>query len=209
MPTGITAPIEEDPEFTWEELVWRCARMFLWDTRDKGITAPIPESYEVQDAERYMADIKRARQEIAKWEAVSDQDAFKKAQEEYAEQRKSWEESEQHRKAILAKYEPFFEKTRAWNPQDESIETGVKRFVLEQLEESTKYEHNPSPKPEGPITTLTEAAAWRQKRLDWAKEDLTRAEERLQKAQVGCDNINAWLKALRATVPQPNSMKKA
>lgn len=53
MPTGYTAPIEKDPEFTFEQYVWRCVQAFILEMREAPLGSPVPTHIE---KDRYAED---------------------------------------------------------------------------------------------------------------------------------------------------------
>ena len=75
MATGFTAPIEDDPDFTFEQYLWRCARGMglLASMREAPLDAEIPERLTVSDA--YATDLREARAAIQKIARMSDEEA--------------------------------------------------------------------------------------------------------------------------------------
>ena len=199
MPTGYAAPIEEDPDFTFEQYVWRCARAFLVECKDSD--GPIPECYELRD--HYTDRIKEAEADLFLLEAMTLPTVLSEAQTAFERHVASQEKCEQERLQKLARYDAMQAKVEAWDPQDKVVEKGLKAMLLEQIATSTDYMRKPSWVPPEPPLTTEQARAWKQERITQTKENLQRSKDGLQKAQENNAKTNAWLVAIRATVPQP------
>jgi hypothetical protein len=68
MPTGYTCIIEDKPDVTFAEYVWRCARAFgaLLSMREDSLDAPIPDELKSEDTDYYKTAYEKAKQETVK-----------------------------------------------------------------------------------------------------------------------------------------------
>jgi hypothetical protein len=197
MPTGYTYPIEEDPEFTFEHFVWKCAEAFLIEMRDRN--GRIPERFELDS---YGANrIQQAKDEIARLQALTLEKAVAVATEHFKDASAEWEQADIERQKHLAAYLKMEAAVEEWEPQGDDFQ-GLTDFMIEQLQTSYAGLKKPYAKPTPP-PTLEEARAWIDRRIEWAKKDLERAEESHRKAVENNAAKNDWLARLRASVPQP------
>ena len=196
MPTGYTYRIEEDPEFTFEHFVWVCARAFgaLMEMRDEPLDAPIPESVglDAYDTEA----TKEAEKELALAKAFTLEEAEKRAAEEYQTALVEWAEDTRKQDAIRLRYAAIRARAADWDPPTSDHEN-LKKFMLEQIDESTRYVYEPQ-KP----VELT-GVQWLDIRLKCAQDSLRHAKERLKKGKQQVTKANTWVKVLRESVPPP------
>jgi hypothetical protein len=201
MATGFTAPIEDDPDFTFEQYLWRCARGMgpLASMREAPLDAEIPERLTVSNA--YAADLREARAAVQKLARMSEEEA---EAESVAEHDKYLREDAKLRATRVeegARYRAMQDKVNAWTPPTPEHEH-LKQFMLNQLAEGHIDFRLPDPAPrkKGP--------AWREERIRFLREHIDRMEARQAENAAWTEFANRWLADLRKSVPQPAPQPK-
>ncbi len=199
MPTGYTAPIEDDPDFTFEQYLWRCVRAMgvCISMRDMSMNAPVPDSFPLDDYRQKRVD--QCRAEVAKLEAMTMAEAEEEAEESFRSMAGSYEEIDIGNQKMLARYEAIKAQVEAWPPPTSDHEN-FKAFMLEQIEISSRYMR---PEKDEDKPKKQTGAEWLHGSLMWARRDLKRAEEALTAAIENNKKNNQWLADVRASVPQP------
>lgn len=200
MPTGYTYGIEKNPGYSFRDFVWRCARAFnpLVHLRDEAPDAPIPQNVadfaDVVDARERLAE---AEQELVAAEAITLREAEAEAQEWLRKALAAWEEETQRLAAIRQRYADMRAQATDWTPPTLDHE-GLKRFMIEQLDESTRYGFDTPARP----VALT-ASEWHQQAIEEAKEAVDWARRDVEQELQNAGKANDWLQALRESVPPP------
>ena len=196
MPTGYTEIINREPETTFEQFTWLCARNFgaLVMLRDDS-NAPVPEAFEPSPYET--ARLEKAQAEVARLNAMTLEQAGEEARREYEAEIQARAERDSRRRAQAARYGMMLIKVEAWNPPTPEHD-GLKKFMVDQLTESIKFDCSPIdynspwyalPSPYGETWLLEKKAE--------AAKDLLRAKTNWQEEQERVAGRNAWIKALR------------
>lgn len=200
MPTGYTAAIADGIEFN--QFVWSCARAFgaLVMMRDDPTNARIPERFEPSDTYAKWAEEERAN--IAKLESMSEEDAAIAAAGDYETALASWKRRTQNRAELLNKYNAMLAKVVQWVPPTSDHE-GLQTFMADQIRESIKFDcdgkYDTKPLPQ-------DGKVWRDQRLEHSRRMLARHLESQAEEVARVEGRNAWLRALRESVPpDPNS----
>lgn len=197
MPTGYTAAIKDGISF--ERFTWNCARSFgaLITMRDEPSGAPIHEEFKVSDF--YASELAKAEDRLAVLQAMSDEESCAAAAAAHTEAVARVEKLLAEAQDLRSKYEAMLDKVTAWTPPTPD-HLGLKDFMVDQLRKSidfdcsTEYITQP---------VLKDGAAWRADAIARAgrlikhyvemhAEEVTRTAER-----------NAWIRALRESVPPP------
>lgn len=138
MSTGYTARLYDGEDTTFAEFAVECARAFgaLIDLRDIP-SAEIPEVFAV-DPRKYER-IESARAKLESWKNITPEELIEKATEDHNSFIKREYELAVRRNGIRDRYDSMLEKVTLWNPPtDEHVE--LKKFMIEQLEESIKHD---------------------------------------------------------------------
>lgn len=190
MPTGYTAPIYEGKDLSMAQFLLRCARNFgaLLRYRDEGLEQPIPEVIPLDDY--YAKHVAALRAEIAAVEALSDADAVARAEEEQAEARRRWVDSQAKTRRMEAAYRRLIDDVEDWEPPTRD-HVALKEFALEQLRMSRDGDCHDQDEPKAP------SGPWRERTLAALHKDLAYALERAATAKACNEDANAWLRALR------------
>lgn len=199
MPTGYTAAIKDGISF--EQFVWDCARAFgaMILMRDEPAGAPIPERFEPSDWND--KKLVAARDRLATLEAMSDADAVANARADYEQAVERHRERLAEIQTLSDKYHAMLARVVQWEPPTADHQ-GLKEFMLQQLRQSidfdcsTKYLVAP---------LLQPGAAWREAQIAQARKDIEyHTMERAEEVE-RTENRNAWLRALRESVPVPTN----
>lgn len=197
MPTGYTAELH-DGEQSFEEFVWRCARGigYLVSMRDAPMDAPIPESFEVSTYHERAAAEAEAR--IAELEAMTDEQAEAAEYAAYRERRERERTHQAEKNALAVRYREMLRRVREWEPPTTEHEP-LKALMVDQLEQSIEYDTHP-------VAVSVErmsGAEWRERELERARQSAARHREEQAEDEGRAARANAWLKALRESVPPP------
>jgi hypothetical protein len=197
MPTGYTAAIKDGISF--EQFVWDCARAFgaLVMMRDEPTSAPIPQRFE--PSTYYAKSVEEAKTKLAHLRSLTPELASAECLAEHQLDVARWTERGNERRELREKYLRMLVKVKDWRPPTPE-HAGLKDFMEKQISESiewdcsSKYDTRPEPK-----TT----DAWLADSIGRAEREVSRAEDSLRDEIVRTENRNAWLKALRDSVPPP------
>jgi hypothetical protein len=200
MPSGYTYRIEEDPDFSFEDFAWCCAKAFLIEMKEAPADARVPEQVKLSPA--YQVRINMAKEEILRLETLSDEAIAREVWDAFLRTAGEREKADAKQRQFVARYDAMRAKVEAWQHPEQL--QGLYEFMVRQIEDSTRYMRGDRAKPEAPDVTPEGVAAWRAQHIQWAKQDLTRAEEEYARAVEGVRQKNEWLTALREAVgPQP------
>lgn len=200
MPTGYTAPIEDDPSYTFEQFVWRCARAFgaLILMRDDDMDARVPQAFEPSNwnAEQ----LAKAQAKLAELEGATLEQAAVLARAEFESALKYYNETRERNAAKAAAYAAMRAKVEAWEAPSEE-HTELKKFMLNQIDESVRFGCY---EPDEPI--CKEASAWLVDALDAARDAVAYHTEEHGKELKRTQERNRWTRLLRESVPQPEKV---
>ena len=201
MPTGYTAPIYEGKDITFREFALRCSRnmMALASMRDHGLDAEIPAKLVPDDYhEKQIAEWRAA---LIAAETMTDAEAERAAEKEYADEVRRREKSQRERAERHHRYEAMLAEVETWAPPTKEHE-GLKSFMMEQLRESLRFDCTELTWPEPKRQT---GAEYRAERIAYAQKRIAQYEEELANERKRCDGANAWLAALRASLPSTDA----
>jgi hypothetical protein len=196
MPTGYTCIIDDNPDVTFEEFAWRCARAFgaLVLMRDDPIDAAVPD--EVQPDPYYRNAVADAERALHAAEVMTLADAERAMAAEAGEREKyNREQREKHAK-LRAGYDRMKVAAAAWNPPTKDHE-GMRKFMLEQLETGDPGECYQQ------VSECVTAEGWLTDKRAAARESLEYRRKSLREEEERVRNRNAWVAALRSSIPQP------
>jgi hypothetical protein len=195
MPTGYTAAIKDGISF--EKFVWTCARAFgaLVTMRDDRMDAPIPQAFE--PSPHYTEALAKAKGELTRVKAMTTREISAACEADYSTAVKRHGERIAEATALRDKYTAMLAKVEAWEPPTPEHEA-MKTFMAEQIASSiefdcgTKYYTLPAKQ------TPSE---WHAAALAKAEKDIAYYTRNAAEEQERTDSRNAWLKALRDSVP--------
>jgi hypothetical protein len=189
MPTGYTYGIEDGTITTFPAFAVLCARAFgaTITMRDEPLDAPIPDEF--QPSEYHAKALERARERLAEVRVLPVEDAEARALAEYDAAVISHRAYEEEQAVKAARYAAMRAKVAAWTPPTPE-HTGVKTFMLEQIDISVSTYVSPAP-------VRRTGAEWIADEIETAMRDIAYhtkhdAEERERAA-----SRTAWVRALR------------
>lgn len=203
MPTGYTAPIEEDPDYQFEQYVWRCARAFgaLVLMRDDPMGASVPERFEPSPF--YRDKLKEATARLSELLGTTlEQAAVLSAAEHESEC--AWRRKERERTMErIARYSAMRESVKAWQPPSKD-HVELKLFMLQQLSVGAKFLNPDSEYLRDPEQQTPEA--WLADAIAGARRNVERYAEEAAKEDARTEERNNWVRLLRESVPQPEKV---
>lgn len=201
MPTGYTSPVQNNPDYTFEEFVWDCARAFgaLVMMRDEPCGAPIPESFPHDNYyERRLVDVTKNLEEalgrsIDEWEA-----AWKGSTELARENHKKYLAEKATTKA---RYEAMLARVIAWEPPS-AEHVQLRKFMIDQLHESIRFDCITLEVAELPLNEFIMA------QIDGARSDVEYCTKKAAEERERVERRNEWLRLLRESVPVPERLSR-
>jgi hypothetical protein len=139
MPSGITAPIAEGKDITAAEFLIRCAKQFggLMHMQDEPLSAPIVPRE--ANLDHYDKSIARLEKDLAKYQAMSLEEAEAAVEEDYQEDLARHNQITADKNATRARYEAVLAKVRTWVPPTPEHDN-LKEFAVKQLVESIDWD---------------------------------------------------------------------
>lgn len=192
MPTGYTSDLYEGKPITFPEFAMRCARAMgaLIMMRDEPSDAAIPEEFE---AHSYSRDrLEEAQGRLLELKAMVPQDAAQRATTEHQKEVEECSRRLAEKKAVRSRYTGMIDQVQAWTPPTSEHE-GLKKFMLEQLENSIDFDCGPL-SPPGPILSGEE---WLAKQTEKARWDLDYHTDAWEKEQERAKGRTEWVRQLR------------
>jgi len=195
MPTGYTADIAKDISF--EQFVWNCARAFgaLVLMRDDPADAPIPESFAPSTSYQKWAE--EARTRLTALEAMIPSEVEIAAAAAHEMAMASWRKQTAASTELRNKYNAMLSRVVQWTPPTPD-HAGLRDFMVQQIQESIRFDCHDSPVPE-----CLEPTAWHAGQLEHHRRMLARYEQGQAEEIERTEGRNRWLKALRESVPMP------
>jgi hypothetical protein len=209
MPSGYTYRIVEG-EQTFQDFVWRAVRamgVFI-HMRDDCLDAPLrmPEPDFIKrgspsEIGRREAELRRYETELHDEQVKTPEQIAAEFEAYKAKRLAEYEETYARRKPIYERVTRLRSEVSDWKPPTEDHEN-FKRFMLEQLDETTKWD---AELPEKPVFKET-AEEWHADEIEWLEGRIARCEELLQE-EINSPDIRKghiqWLEELMASVPPP------
>lgn len=195
MPTGYTSKLH-DGEQSWNEFVWECARAFgaLVLLRDDH-GAPIPQEFKVEAF--YAENLAKSEAELKEWLSTEEPGRLAMYESKRRDNERMNEERRVKRTALRLRYEAMLGRAQAWVAPTSEHE-GLRKFMIEQLSSSIDFDC--SDYSVGPLPPFSE---WCHEHTKSLTRSVGRKKESLAKEEARTAQRNAWLKALRVSVPMP------
>ena len=196
MPTGYTAPVQDGTITELRPFVLRCARAFgaLILMRDEAMDAPIPERFAPR-TDYHDRAIEAAQDTLRELPKLTSRECDHRAQVELETALAKHVESERERDAQERRYKAMLAKVEEWKPAPECAE--LKTYMVKQLRESIDFDCGH--RREAP--TRLPGTRWRDAKLAMAERDIEYHTAERVKEIVRTERRNAWLAALRASLP--------
>lgn len=195
MPTGYTAKVQEGISF--EAYALGCARNFgaLILMRDDPQDAKIPEKFEPNDY--HLKARVTAENTLNTLNSLSDEEAGKKALEQFIDKENSRIDSIKKSNVIEERYSEMLVKARAWESPSEDHDK-FKEFMVSQLEQSIEFDCNCSFYKE-PTVELT-GAQWRSEEIKQANHNIAYHTKNYNDEVERTDKRNLWVDLLRKAI---------
>lgn len=196
MPTGYTAPVADGKVTDFATFAMQCARAFgaLIEMRDAPVDAEIPDEF--KPSGYYEKQIGQREAELRRLQSMTLEQAEESARADHRDAVKRWHERIAERNRTRARYEAMLAETRAWEPPTPEHE-GLKKFMIEQLEESIRFDcsggYDVEPQPVDAATWLARQVAEASRSLDWARKYHDEEVERVR-------GRNQWVRDLRESL---------
>ncbi len=203
MPTGYTADVASGEVADLRTFALRCARAFGATIMQRdNPTDELPKHREPH--------LDYHREAIAKAEATltalseMDEEAVRAAMDA---ERRTVEESNARYKAEneekRSRYDAMLREVRAWEPPSGEHD-GLKGFMVEQLTSSIDFDCGDYSQPVRELTP----SAWKLAKREKAVKDVRYHTEEIEKEIARCNEANAWIDTLYASLPEPPSTER-
>lgn len=195
MPTGYTHKIKEGQSF--EDFVIGCARAFgaTITMRDEPSDAPIPDEFKpsTYNIER----LEKLDKELDAIRTMSDEELDEKAQKEYDDALKRYNEKIEEDKLYSEKLNEMLQKTEEWEPPtDEHIE--MKKFMVSQIKDTINFDLGYEPtKP----TKKTGKELFLE-RIESINEDIKYNKKEHEKEVERSEGRTEWVRALKESLKE-------
>lgn len=188
MPTGYTSPIYDNKDVSFKDFALNCARAFsaCVHQRDDNVTDK-PKLREL-DIQYHLNELEEAKNQKIPTEIEFEAYKKQKLDEAHADMKKNVE--------LRERYEKMLENAKNWNPPTPE-HAGLKKFMIEQLESSLKFDCNEKYR-ENDINTLevmeySDYVKQLKKDNKWSIEYHTEA---IEKEKKSVETVNKWITAL-------------
>jgi len=204
MPTGYTACIGDGATFA--EFLWRTARGFLWWCRDND--GPIPERIDPYALEYHEDEIAKAREELDRVEVMTPEQAESARLSELADHDRRAQESVDERARLRSQYNDMLALVEAWEiPTPDHAR--LKTYMIEQIHDSIRGDcaDGAAYYREARERFPVDAGAWKMGKEYELRKSIAYHKDEAAKERLRADRTNAWIAALRVSVPQPIQIK--
>ena len=195
MPTGYTAKVQDGTIKDFSTFAMQCARAFgaLISLRDEDTSCPVPEKLKADDY--YRTAMIEAETEYYELENFTSDKQWKQMYQN--EKQKVKEENTRYAKQraeYKKRYYDMLYKVRDWVPPTPE-HRGLKDFMIQQLEESIKFDCN-----HFELSELPPFDDWKKEKLNSTKENFYYHREKWNEEVKRTDEKNKWLADLRKSL---------
>lgn len=195
MPTGYTAGVADGEIKDFRTFALQCARNFgaTIMQRDEAMDVP-PRHREPSDYDTKALAV--ARKELARVLKMTDKQCDVEAAKEYEAMLAQHVEHRKKKDETARRYRDMLYEVQKWEPPT-SDHRGLKKFMIEQLEESISFDTGYRMEPPKRLT----AAEWREEKRRSLERSIARHTQSEQEERERCAQANAWIDALYASLP--------
>lgn len=199
MPTGYTAGVGDGKVKDFRTFALICARQFgaTIMQRDEALDVP-PRHREPSDYDTKA--LVAERKELARILKLTDKQCEAEATKEYETALASHVERQKEKDATERRYRDMLYEVKKWEPPT-ADHRGMKRFMVEQLEESIKFDCGFRMEPPKRLT----GAEWRTEKRRSLERSIARHTQSEQEELERCAQANAWIDALYGSLPKAKS----
>lgn len=194
-PTGYTAAVEDGTVTDFRTFALRCARAFgacIMQREDSLEVLPEPR----KENSYHLESLERARTRRADLEAMTLAEADEEAERQYTDAVKRIEGAKARQQEQLERYAKMLAAVRDWTPPTPDHQ-GLKDFMVQQIQESTKYMSSKWDAPK----RLT-GAEWLIAERAKAYRDIAYHADEARQERERADESAAWLAALDKSLPR-------
>jgi len=197
MATGYTAIVTEKPDLTLGEFVWRCARGFgaFVDQREDGLDAK--PRMEEKPSDWNAKRLAEARRELDRLNRITPKEAEAAAVAAYEAEVSARAKRAESIAAKNAAYMRMRDLVSAWEPPT-AHHMGLRRFMLEQIDESLRFDCGGWEQAEPKRLTAQE---WLDGAVDRAFKDIEYHAAGDAKERARVRGSNQWKRALAKCLP--------
>lgn len=206
MPTGYTSKAC-DQDVPFNEFVWDCARAFgaLIMMRDDPHGTPIPERFEPSD--HHATELAKAKLALEQAKKMSIKEAAEAAKASHQKAQERLKEQIEKVGVVNTRLNKLRDSVLAWNPPSPDHE-GLKKFMLQQLDETIKWDGNVSDFYHDEAKQPMSGKEWRDKEIESAKRDIEYHTKEWAAEVKRTQERNQWISDLVNSVPYPGKMGK-
>lgn len=198
MPTGYTADVCDGKITDFKDFAIRCARNFgaCVMMREDPLDAPIPEAF--QPSDYYQKALEKNRAALDRLVKMTSQECDAEERKERGEALHAHQTHADRCKAIRERLLAMRSRVADWTPPTSDHE-GLKKFMIQQLDETLKYDGQPGTfyLDKASIRTGEE---WRSDRIKELKHDIVYHTEEHRKEVERTNMRNTWVDQLRASL---------
>lgn len=138
MPTGYTAIIENKEDVTFKDYIMGCARAFgaLIDMRDAPHDKKIPKEFKVSNY--HSKELEKAQKRFIELNSLTIEEIEKETERAYDKKTRELKKYIKEYIGIEERYKRILKEVRSWKPPT-SDHTGLKKLMIQQIEECTKF----------------------------------------------------------------------
>ncbi|ALA07706.1 hypothetical protein PBC6_113 [Bacillus phage PBC6] len=198
MPSALTGEIYDNENNSAKSYIIRCSKSFgaLNHMRHLGLGLNAPPQLYQLDVASYDRDIEEAKKKIEYYKNMSIEDVEQQIEDDYEYMKKRQETYNDGDIQIIARYNKVLKEVQAWEAP-ESL-SDLKAYAVYHLEAEIKYQsglfkQRNERKDEEIPGQMIHHEVWRSERIEWAEDELRRAERSKERAIKAVEEKNAWI----------------
>ena len=200
MPTGYTASVADGTLTDFCTFALRCARNFGATIMQREESMDIlPKLREESDYAKQ--SLAKSEEELARLKRMTLEKAQAEQEREHRERMRLNEEAREDHREKRERYTTMLEQVRRWKAPT-ADHRGLKKFMIEQLEESIRFDCDDEWLEEKPLEALDE---WLEEKKRRAFEAVKRSAQDVVEERVRVAGSNAWIQALWESLPKSHS----
>lgn len=196
MPSCYTAKIEDDPNYTFQQFVWSCARGFgaLIMMRDEPHGTPIPLSGipSGSDSCYHQERLKEAKGELKRFREMTEKQWADFLNTDYENRLQQYHEHTEKVRIVHDRYAKMRAAVADWFPPTKEHDN-FKEFMINQIDESLEYTSMPETPNRASAEEFIESAKW----------DVDYHSKRIKEDSDCRKSRSEWIVALDQSVPRP------
>lgn len=199
MPTGYTAELYENEKQSFEDFVLSCARAMCACVMQRDDPASdLPKLQKPSDF--YAKELEEANVRLRSLKGLTREGAEIKASQERTEKLREREANDYHALQVLKRYQTMLTKVKQWIPPSKDHE-GLKDFMVQQLEESMRFDCHTGDYPK--IPEVVSGEQWRQAQIEDTLKDIARLTKHHLDEIKRTEHRNNWIAQLYKSLGVP------